>query len=75
MAPAKKSYKKKPVKRTVKSKNTAMSEVITVRVSDEEKERMKKIMADLDITRYSDVMRMALQMMKPHVRYSQGNIP
>ena len=37
-----------------------MSPVVTVRISDEEKERIDQIMKQLNITRYSDVMRMAL---------------
>ena len=39
-----------------------MSPVVTVRISDEEKERIDQIMKQHNITRYSDVMRMALQM-------------
>lgn len=65
MAMARKKYKKKPGKRSMKSDRIVMSTVITVRISDEEKDRIEKIMANLDIKRYSDVMRMALHMVKP----------
>ncbi|MDD2734007.1 MAG: hypothetical protein PHF56_08695 [Desulfuromonadaceae bacterium] len=69
MAAEKKGYKKKPLKRSVKSDNIVVSTVITVRISDEEKMRIEKIMADLDIKSYSDVMRMALHMVKPTLQY------
>jgi RecA/RadA recombinase len=38
--------------------------VVTVRISDEEKERIDHIMNSRNIKRYSDVMRMAVQMLK-----------
>lgn len=38
--------------------------VVTVRISDEEKERIDHIMNSWNIKRYSDVMRMAVQMLK-----------
>jgi len=41
-----------------------MLSVVTVRISDEEKGRIDEIMRTLDIKRYSDVMRLALQMVK-----------
>jgi hypothetical protein len=69
MTIARKKYKKKPLKRSLKSDTLVMSTVITVRISDEEKMRIEKIMANLDIKRYSDVMKMALQMMKPTQQY------
>lgn len=74
MATVRKNYKKKPLKRSMKSGREAMSTVITVRISDEEKERIDEIMMDLEIKRYSDVMRMALHMMKPDVGYTRVNI-
>ena len=49
-----------------------MSTVITVRVSDEEKNRLDAIMMNLDIKRYSDAMRIALHMIKPHAGYAQA---
>lgn len=64
MATAKRVFKKKPVKKAATSNKVPMLSVVTVRVSDEEKERIEKIMKQLDIKRYSDVMRMALQMVK-----------
>jgi hypothetical protein len=69
MTIARKRYKKKPLKRSVKPDTVVTSTVITVRISDEEKIRIEKIMANLDIKRYSDVMRMALQMMKPTLEF------
>jgi predicted transcriptional regulator len=41
-----------------------MLSVVTVRISDEEKDRIDEIMRNLDIKRYSDVMRLALHMVK-----------
>lgn len=64
MAGARKFYKKKPVTRCIKTDSGIMSPVVTVRISDEEKERIDQIMKQLNITRYSDVMRMALQMVQ-----------
>jgi hypothetical protein len=74
MATAKKKCRKKPSKRSLKSSKTAMSTVVTVRLSDGEKERIDEIMTDLDIKRYSDVMRMALHMMRPNIGFTQANI-
>lgn len=65
MATARKNYKKKPKRSPRSIKSTTLS-VVTVRISDEEKERIDEIMQRLDIHRYSDVMRMALQMVKHH---------
>jgi len=64
MATARKSYKKKTIKARVKSDTPPTLSVVTVRISDEEKDRIDAIMRNLDIKRYSDVMRMALQMVK-----------
>ncbi len=64
MAAARKYHKKKTAKRIVKSDKQAVLSVVTVRISNEEKERMDMIMRNLDIKRYSDVMRMALHMVK-----------
>jgi predicted transcriptional regulator len=49
--------------------------VVTVRISDEEKERIDEIMRNLQISRYSDVMRMALHMLKQHdfSRFTQAH--
>jgi hypothetical protein len=75
MATARKKLKKKPAKRTLKSGKPVLSTVVTVRLSDGEKERIDEIMANLDIKRYSDVMRMALHMVRPDIRYNQVNMP
>jgi len=64
MATAKRAYTKKPVKRTVKPTRAPVLSVVTVRISDEEKDRIDEIMRNLDIKRYSDIMRMALHMVK-----------
>ena len=64
MATVKKSYKKKTSKHRVTSDTAPTLSIVTVRISDEEKERIDEIMRNLDIKRYSDVMRMALQMAK-----------
>ena len=64
MAAARKFYKKKPVTRCIKSDNGVMSPVITMRISDEEKERIDRIMKHLNIKSYSDVMRMSLHMVQ-----------
>jgi hypothetical protein len=69
MAKARKIDQKKPKRCRMKSGKTAMSTVITVRVSDSEKERINEIMMNLDIMRYSDVMRMALHMVSPDIGY------
>ncbi len=38
--------------------------VVTVRISDEEKERIDHIMSNRNIKRYSDVMKMAVRLLK-----------
>lgn len=52
-----------------------MSTVITVRISDDEKERIDEIMLNMDIKRYSDVMRMALHMITPDIGHTRMNMP
>ncbi|MDA8430234.1 MAG: hypothetical protein M0T70_13345 [Geobacteraceae bacterium] len=64
MNTARRTLKKKPLKKAAKSNKVPMLSVVTVRISDEEKERIDAIMKQLRITRYSDVMRLALQMVK-----------
>jgi hypothetical protein len=71
MVIARKNNKDKSSKRRTKSGKSVMSTVITVRVSDEEKDRLDTIMMNLEIKRYSDVMRMALHMIKPDIGYTQ----
>lgn len=65
MATARKKPIRSPLKRRAKSGKMPTSPVVTVRLSDLEKERLDEIMRTLDIKRYSDVMRMALQMVHP----------
>jgi len=64
MATARKSCRKRSSKRSLKPDKAPALSVVTVRISDEEKNRFDEIMRSLDITRYSDMMRMALQMVK-----------
>lgn len=64
MTIARKTGLKKAPKRSVRSAKPPNLTVITVRISDEEKERFDTIMNSLNIKRYSDVMRMALRLVK-----------
>lgn len=64
MAAARLSYKRKSSRCRMKSDQAPALSVVTVRISDKEKGRIDEIMRDLDIKRYSDVMRMALHMVK-----------
>jgi len=64
MATVRKSCRKKKAKRTVRADKPPTLSVVTVRISDEEKERIDDIMQRLDIQRYSDVMRLALQLVR-----------
>jgi hypothetical protein len=64
MATARKNCRKKKTSRPVRSDKPAQLSVVTLRISDEEKERIDGIMKNLDIKRYTDVMRMALHMVK-----------
>ncbi len=75
MATARKNCKNKVSKRRTKPGKPVMSTVITVRVSDEEKDRIDAIMVNLDIKRYSDVMRMALHMIRPDIGHIPVNMP
>ncbi len=71
MATAIKPHKKKTTKQRGKSDKVVLSAIITVRISEREKERINEIMMDLGIARYSDVMRMALHMIGPNINYTQ----
>ncbi len=75
MAAVKKKRKKNTSKRSIKASKTLTSNIVTVRISDEEKVRIENVMTNLAITRYSDVMRMALQMMEPDMEHTQVNMP
>ncbi len=63
MTTARKNYKKKPKPAVSPQKQDALT-VVTVRISDEEKDRIDRIMSAWNIRRYSDVLRMAVQMLK-----------
>lgn len=74
MVTASKNSKKELSKRTKNTSKPVKSRVITVRISDEEKVRIDGIMMNLDINRYSDVMRLALHMIKPEIGYAQVDV-
>lgn len=58
-----------------REKKVAMSSVVSVRITETEKEYIDGIMKNLNIKRYSDFMRIALQMVQPDMSYSQAHIP
>jgi metal-responsive CopG/Arc/MetJ family transcriptional regulator len=64
MATTKKNIPKERPVRRVKAKAQAVLSVISVRISDEEKERIDEIMRRDNIKSYSDVLRMAIQMVQ-----------
>jgi hypothetical protein len=74
MADSKKSCKKKIAPRGRKPHDQSASSIITVRISDTEKQRVDEIMMNLDLKHYSDVMRMALQMVIPDIGYIQEHM-
>jgi hypothetical protein len=59
-----KKNKKQPGKRKLKAREQAVLSVVSVRISDEEKERIDEIMRVGNIKRYSDVLRLAIQMIQ-----------
>ena len=59
-----KNIRKKRKRRRAKSKEKTVLSVVSVRISDEEKERIDEIMRIGNIKRYSDVLRMAIQMVQ-----------
>jgi hypothetical protein len=74
MATVRKSCRGKKARRTVRADKASTLSVVTVRISDEEKERIDAIMQRLDIHRYSDVMRMALQMVKQQTQPGNSQV-
>ena len=64
MATVSKNRRRKKTKRSVRDDRTPTLSVVTLRISDEEKERIDDIMRRLEIPRYSDVMRLALQLVR-----------
>lgn len=52
-----------------------MSTVVSVRISEKEKESIDMMMKNLNINRYSDFMRIALQMVQPDMSYCQMQTP
>lgn len=67
METARKKYK-------ARAKKAAMSSVVSVRISEREKEEINVVMKNLNIKRYSDFMRIALQMVQPDMSYCQVNM-
>ena len=59
-----KNTKKRRKKRKVKAKEQSVLSIISVRISDEEKERIDTIMRIANIKRYSDVLKIAIQMVQ-----------
>ncbi len=59
-----KSIGKKRKQRRTKAKGQAVLSIVSVRISDEEKERIDEIMRIGNIKRYSDIMRMAIQLVR-----------
>lgn len=64
MATTKKTNPKKQAVRRGKAKSQAVLSIVSVRISDEEKERIDEIMRLGNIKSYSDVLRMAIQMVQ-----------
>jgi hypothetical protein len=56
--------RKRRKKRRVKAKEQSVLSIISVRISDEEKERIDTIMRVANIKRYSDVLKIAIQMVQ-----------
>ena len=59
-----KNTKKKPQVGKTRSREQAVLSVISVRISDEEKNRIDEIMQVGSFKSYSDVLRMAMQMFR-----------
>lgn len=59
-----KKDKKKRSGRKARTKRQTVLSVVSVRISDEEKEHIDKLMQVGKFKHYSDVMRMAIQMVK-----------
>ncbi len=67
-----KSVKRKRKKRRKKAKEQAVLSVISVRLSDEEKERIDHIMREGNFKRYSDIVRLAIHMYRGPDRDGYG---
>lgn len=59
----------------VRKDKKAMSTVVSVRITETEKESIDVLMKNLNINRYSDFMRIALQMVQPDMSYCQIQTP
>lgn len=53
----------------VRKDKKPLSTVVSVRISEKEKESIDVLMKNLNIQRYSDFMRIALQMVQPDMSY------
>ena len=54
-----------------RAKKPTMSSIVSVRITEKEKEEIDVVMKNLNIKRYSDFMRIALQMVQPDMSYFQ----
>jgi len=61
---AKNNTRNKSSNRGIKARNVTPSSVVSVRVSDDDKERINEVMKAFKIRSYSDFMRIALQMVR-----------
>ena len=59
-----KNGRKKRKQRRVKARQQPVLSIVSVRISDEEKERIDEIMRLSNIKRYSDVLRIAIQLVQ-----------
>ena len=59
-----KKQDQKRLEQVVKNKKQYLLSVISVRISDEEKERIDEIMLNNNIKSYSDVLRIAIQLVQ-----------
>ena len=59
-----KNTRKRRKKRRVKAKEQSVLSIISVRISDEEKERIDNVMRVANIKRYSDLLKIAIQMIQ-----------
>lgn len=67
-----KSVKRKRKKKRKKAKEQAVLTVISVRLTDEEKERIDHIMRVGNFKRYTDIVRLAIQMYRGPNRVEYG---
>ncbi|MEI6205570.1 MAG: hypothetical protein WCP20_02185 [Desulfuromonadales bacterium] len=59
-----KSIRKNRKRQRVRAKEQSVLSVVSLRISDEEKNRIDEIMRNGNIKRYSDIMRMAIHLVQ-----------